>query len=100
MPGFEFEDRPMTPRPSKRGTSPVVIIGGLLGLGVIGIAGLWLMSSKPVKLALERIENQTVDEGSTVKVALKATAEGLKPGEWAYGLVSGPAGSKIGRAHV
>ncbi|MFO1044771.1 MAG: putative Ig domain-containing protein [Planctomycetaceae bacterium] len=95
MPGFEFEDRPMTPRPSKRGTSPVVIIGGLLGLGVIGIAGLWLMSSKPVKLALERIENQTVEEGSTVKVALKATAEGLKPGEWAYGLVSGPAGSKV-----
>lgn len=95
MTGFEFEDRPISARPAKRGVSPVVIFGSLFGLAIIGIAGLWLTAAKPVKLVLERIDNPSIDEGTTVKVILKATAEGLKPGEWTFGLVSGPPGSKV-----
>lgn len=94
MTGFEFEERAVPVQKSKKGKRPVVVIGGLLGLGVLGIAG-WLMTARPVRLVLDPVDNQTVDEATSIKVSLKATVEGLQANEWKYGLVSGPPGCKV-----
>ena len=95
MSGFEFQDRPVPVRKAKQGMSPAVIIGGIFGIAILGVAALWFMSGKPVRLVLDAVGDQTVDEEATIKVSLKATADGLKPGEWTFGLVAGPPGAKV-----
>lgn len=96
MSQFDFEERPVTPRKAaKSGPGPLTIAAGILGVGVLAVGGLWFLSSKPAKLALDGIQDHTVGEGDAVSVTLKAHAEGLKPGEWVYGIVAGPPGARI-----
>jgi Bacterial Ig domain len=96
MGDFDFEDRPVPIRkPAKSGMSPLMIAIGVLGLGALAVGGLWLFSSKPVELMLDPISEQTVAERETLTVNLKATAQGLKPGEWTYGLIAAPPGAKV-----
>ena len=93
---FNFDDH-STPvrKPAKSGISPVVWIGGIFGIALLGLAGMWLLNDTPAKLTLESIGDQTANENETFKITLKTQAEGLKPGEWSFGMLSGPPGSKI-----
>ncbi len=93
---FEFDDRPVpVVKHARSGISPIVWIGGAIGISLLGIGVMWLLSETPARLTLDAIENQTVNEDDTVKVTLKSQAEGLKPSEWSYGILSGPPGCKV-----
>ena len=96
MSQFDFNDTPAPIRkPAKKGLSPVTIIGGVVAVAGLGVGAMWMTSSTPAKLTLDRLKNLTCNEGETLKVNLAATAEGLKPGEWTYGIVAGPPGARI-----
>lgn len=92
---FDFNDRPVPVTRHKSGTSPLVLIGGGVALVAVVVGGLWLMMGGPVKLTLDPVENQTANESETISISLKAKGEGLKAGEWTYGIVSGPPGARV-----
>lgn len=92
---FDFEERPVTAVRAKSGISPMVWIGGVLGLMLLCAGAMWFFSPKPVNLSLDRVENQTVNEDATLTVTLKSRAEGLAENSWSYGIVAGPPGARI-----
>lgn len=93
---FDFADRSVPVRkPPKSGISPVVWIAGVFGIALLGIGAMWFLNETPAKLTLEAIDDQSANESETVKITFKAQADGLKPGEWTYGMLAGPPGSKI-----
>jgi len=92
---FDFDDRPVPVLKHKSGMNPLVLIGGVIGIAVLAVGGLWLMSGKPAKLTLDDIDSPTVNENETFTVNLKSHAEGLAPADWSYGIVAGPPGARI-----
>lgn len=92
--GDSSEPAPVTKR-SKSGTSPLVWIGGGVALVAAVVGGMWLMMGQPAKLTLDAVDNQTGNENETISISLKARAEGLKAGEWTYGVVTAPPGAKV-----
>lgn len=94
---FDFDDGPapvVNARPKAK-INPLVWIGAAVGLLVVGVAGLFLLSSKPAKLTLEQADDQVVNEEATVTITLKSQVEGLGDGDWSFGIVTGPPGAKI-----
>lgn len=95
MGDFDFDDRPAATTKHKSGTSPLVWIGGGVAVVAVGIAAVYLLSSGPASLKLDAIENQTVNENEALSISLNAHAQGLRPDEWTYGVISGPPGAKV-----
>ena len=96
MADFEFDDLPTPVRkPAKTGMSPAVIVGGVIGIVGLAVGGMWFMTGTPPRLILDPVEDQTVNENTTVSVTLKSQAEGLQPGEWTYGMIAGPPGARV-----
>ncbi|MBS0205299.1 MAG: hypothetical protein JSS49_20540 [Planctomycetes bacterium] len=96
MSQFDFHDGPVSSRkPVRKGLNPVLIMGGVVVVAVVGVGALWLTRATPARLTLDHVDNQTASEGETLKINLAARAEGLKPEEWSYGIVSGPPGARI-----
>jgi hypothetical protein len=93
---FDFEDRPVSVRKTaKSGLGPLTLAGGILGIAVLAVGTMWFLSSKPAKLTLDAVEDQVVNEEAAVQLTLKATVEGLKQGEYSYGMISGPPGARV-----
>ena len=50
---FDFVDRPHTPdkksKKAKSGTSPAVIAGGVVAVGIVGFLAVWMSRGKPVR---------------------------------------------------
>ena len=67
----------------------MAIVVGVIAVAVLAAAGVWLLQDKPTTLRLPSTsESQSVDELEALNVTLKATAEGLKNGDWTYELLS------------
>lgn len=76
-------------------SSPWVFVGGVAVI-VAGIVGVTvLLQPSPVKVVLDPIPKQTVNENEPLTITPTIHLEGVSEGEVKYGMISGPPGAKI-----
>lgn len=75
--------------------SPWVVAGGLAFIVLIVIGGTLLLRPAAIKLAMEPIPKQTVNENDILKVTPVVKVDGVQANTVKYGILAGPPGAQI-----
>ncbi len=82
-------------RPQSSKNLPLLIVGGVVLVAGLVVGATMLLQPPPVKVTLELIAKQTIDEEEVLTVTPVAHVVGAPEKDLKYRLIAGPKGSKI-----